>query len=57
MGLIPTNIPMAAAFEFTLWAKAAAELSCAIYLTVCEKKEKKKKMTDSLEELLPARSA
>lgn len=57
MDLIPTNIPMAAAFEFTLRAKAAAELSCAIYLAVYEKKRKKKKMTDSLEELLPARSA
>lgn len=60
MGLIPTNIPMAAAFEFTLQAKAAAGLSCAIYLTVCEKKRKRgkeKKMSDSLEELLPARSA
>lgn len=57
MDVIPTNIPMAAAFEFTLRAKAAAELSCAIYLAVYEKKEKGKKMSDSLEELLPARSA
>lgn len=48
---------MAAAFEFRLRAKAAAELSCAIYLAVYEKRKKKKKMTDSLEELLPARSA
>lgn len=37
---------MAAAFEFTLRAKAAAELSCAIYLAVYEKKRKKKKKND-----------
>lgn len=48
-------IPMADIFEFRLQAKATAELSCTIYLTLYKKREKK--MTDSLEELLPARSA
>lgn len=34
--LIPTNLPMAAAFEFTLRAKAAVELSCVpFHLSDC----------------------